>query len=299
MTQQNILEQAKQGNAQAIAALMNRTLQPKGITAKASMKDDCLRVMLESEDVPEQRSTTAFIQKGMQGLGVQSISKVQVFGRQVGEEFPAWSQELSLGGSSSQIEVIEPVRAVQSEVVQPETETQIRCPKCNSTQISAGKKGFGVGKAAAGVVLLGPLGLAGGMLGSGQVQLSCINCGHQWEPAKIDRPSDKYTNAELAIATQEDKLQAAAGLVGASLVVAIFFYLIPKVGAFLALLVVAGGIWAAVHEYKSSKPVRLLKGPCPYCARKLSLMPELKQVKCEGCQRKILINDRKLYQVAR
>jgi hypothetical protein len=31
-TQPNLLELAKQGNAHAIAALMNRQLQPKGIT---------------------------------------------------------------------------------------------------------------------------------------------------------------------------------------------------------------------------------------------------------------------------
>nr|WP_290224021.1 hypothetical protein [Trichocoleus desertorum] len=115
MTQQNILEQAKQGNAQAIAALMNRTLQPKGITAKASMKDDCLRVMLESEDVPDQGSTTAFVQRGMQGLGVESISRVQVFGRQAGEEFPSWNQEFSLGDVQSSV-----TQAVPQEALKPE-----------------------------------------------------------------------------------------------------------------------------------------------------------------------------------
>jgi hypothetical protein len=33
MSQQNILELAKQDDAQAIASLINRQLQPKGITA--------------------------------------------------------------------------------------------------------------------------------------------------------------------------------------------------------------------------------------------------------------------------
>ncbi|MEG4036193.1 hypothetical protein QUA03_20450 [Microcoleus sp. S36b_A4] len=42
MTQPNILELAKQGDAKAIALLLNRQLQAKGITAAASLKDGCL-----------------------------------------------------------------------------------------------------------------------------------------------------------------------------------------------------------------------------------------------------------------
>jgi hypothetical protein len=50
MSQQNILELAKQGDAQAIASLMNRQLQPKGITAKATIDNSCLQIMLLSLD---------------------------------------------------------------------------------------------------------------------------------------------------------------------------------------------------------------------------------------------------------
>ncbi|MCT7967037.1 hypothetical protein NG799_11885 [Laspinema sp. D1] len=55
MNQPNLLELAKQGDAKAIATLMNRKLQPKGITAKASMKNDCLQIMLESAQVPPKK----------------------------------------------------------------------------------------------------------------------------------------------------------------------------------------------------------------------------------------------------
>lgn len=66
--------------------------------------------------------------------------------------------------------------------VQPQGE--VRCPKCNSTQIAANQKGFGVGKATTGAVLLGPLGLLGGFVGSSKVKVTCLRCGHQWEPGK-------------------------------------------------------------------------------------------------------------------
>jgi hypothetical protein len=130
MTQQNILEQAKQGNAQAIADLMNRTLQPKGITAKASLKDDCLRVMLESEQVPNEQMAIAFVEKGMKGLGVRSIHRVQIYGRQAGEELPAWNHELSL--SEPPIEPVEQVKE-QIESPQPQTTQKAATPKTPST----------------------------------------------------------------------------------------------------------------------------------------------------------------------
>lgn len=45
---------------------------------------------------------------------------------------------------------------------------EVCCPMCKSTQIVANKKGFGLGKAATGGLLLGPVGLLGGIIGSGK-----------------------------------------------------------------------------------------------------------------------------------
>ena len=69
-----------------------------------------------------------------------------------------------------------------AESVEPEP---IRCPKCQSTQITAGKKGFGLGKAAAGGILLGPAGLLAGFAGSGSVEVTCLQCGNKWKPGKM------------------------------------------------------------------------------------------------------------------
>ena len=62
------------------------------------------------------------------------------------------------------------------------SEPQIKCPKCASTQLTANKKGFGLGKAAVGGLLLGPVGLLGGMIGGGTVIITCLNCGNSWQP---------------------------------------------------------------------------------------------------------------------
>ena len=66
----------------------------------------------------------------------------------------------------------------------PNLEDSIKCPKCGSTQITAGNKGFGFGKAAIGAVALGPVGLLGGLIGSKKVIVTCLNCGHKWQAGK-------------------------------------------------------------------------------------------------------------------
>ena len=67
--------------------------------------------------------------------------------------------------------------------VPPVTPT-VRCPRCNSTSISTQKKGFGVGKAAAGVLTVGTPGALAGAVGANKVYNICQNCGHKWEPGK-------------------------------------------------------------------------------------------------------------------
>lgn len=93
----NLLQLAKQGNPKAIASLINRSLQPKGITAKAVLKNGCLQVMLESStQVPDQAAFVAFVSHGVSNLGVESIKTLRVFGKQMGEDLPAWIEELQL-----------------------------------------------------------------------------------------------------------------------------------------------------------------------------------------------------------
>jgi tellurium resistance protein TerD len=61
----------------------------------------------------------------------------------------------------------------------------IRCPKCGSTQITSGNKGFSVGKAVVGDIVAGPVGLVAGAIGSKKTIITCLNCGHEWKAGKI------------------------------------------------------------------------------------------------------------------
>ncbi len=96
MTHQTLLELAKQGDEQAIISVMNYLLQDKGITAQAAQKDDCLLVVLKSEQLPEQKDSVAFIHKLMMKLGVKSIKTVKIYGKQIGQPSPAWTESLDL-----------------------------------------------------------------------------------------------------------------------------------------------------------------------------------------------------------
>lgn len=98
----NLLQRAKQSDPRAIAALINRSLQPKGITAKVAIKDRCLQVMLESAQELEQKALVAFLRKGIISLETSLIERVRIYGRPLGNDFPSWSQEFELAGQSVQ-----------------------------------------------------------------------------------------------------------------------------------------------------------------------------------------------------
>ena len=59
------------------------------------------------------------------------------------------------------------------------------CPMCKERKkwklVDTSKKGFSVGKAAVGGVLLGPVGLVGGALGKKKKAYYCGNCGFHHE----------------------------------------------------------------------------------------------------------------------
>lgn len=90
---QRILELAKQGHPKAIAALINQSLQPKGITTTAAIKEGCLHIILEAASSPNQQVTAAFVERKLVSLKPKTIKTVKVHGRQAGNKTVAWTQE--------------------------------------------------------------------------------------------------------------------------------------------------------------------------------------------------------------
>lgn len=63
---------------------------------------------------------------------------------------------------------------------QDQIQELLRCPYCGSSQIQMMKNGFSFGKAAAGVVVAGPVGAVGGAIGSNKTQRVCLSCGKKF-----------------------------------------------------------------------------------------------------------------------
>lgn len=62
--------------------------------------------------------------------------------------------------------------------------TEIGCPRCGSTQLTANKKGFSGAKAVGGVLLTGGIGLLAGTIGSNKVIITCLACGKKFKPGE-------------------------------------------------------------------------------------------------------------------
>lgn len=98
----------------------------------------------------------------------------------------------------------------------------LSCPHCHSSRVSGGKKGFGIGKAAVGTLLLGPIGLLGGFIGSNNLEFVCLDCRYKWSPQNHGGTADwlrqqansaqsvvgKYLNGDLV-----DSLVAGSAIV--------------------------------------------------------------------------------------
>lgn len=121
------LEAAKQGDPIVIAALINRQLQPKGITAKVARKEECLQVILESPKAPNQQACVEFIRRGLTKMQVKGLNKVQIWGRETGDEFPSWQAEFKL--------VVQPATTPTETPTQEAVEVQTNTEEIDSTGV--------------------------------------------------------------------------------------------------------------------------------------------------------------------
>ena len=96
MNQGDLLEQAQQGDVEAIATLLNQSLQPHGILGKASLKHDCLKVILEAGIVPDPEQWVESIRSQILGLQIDCIAKVKLCGKQENSFEMDWQEEFDV-----------------------------------------------------------------------------------------------------------------------------------------------------------------------------------------------------------
>ncbi|MDJ0553122.1 MAG: hypothetical protein QNJ68_01495 [Microcoleaceae cyanobacterium MO_207.B10] len=93
---QKILELAKQGNPKAISLIINQSLQQQGITAIAGIKNGRLHIILESDPIPNSEDMATFIQNKIANLQSESLTKVKIHGRKIGNKSIIWSKTIQL-----------------------------------------------------------------------------------------------------------------------------------------------------------------------------------------------------------
>ncbi len=101
MTQLSVMELAKKGDPQAIATLINRSLESKGIHAQADLEGECLKISLQALQIPNQKAVITIIQRGMMILQVEQIKRVKILTYRSDNNYLAWQHELSLDPSPS------------------------------------------------------------------------------------------------------------------------------------------------------------------------------------------------------
>jgi hypothetical protein len=99
------MDLAKQGDPQAIAALINRSLTSKGIHATASLAEDCLTISLQANQIPNQKAVVAIIQRGMLILQVEQIKRLKILTYRSDNNYLAWQHELNLTENTIPTEV--------------------------------------------------------------------------------------------------------------------------------------------------------------------------------------------------
>ena len=298
MTPQEVLNAAKVGNPQAIAALMNRSLQPKGITAKAKLTDDCLHVMLEGFAVPHQAAIVPYVTNGIKGLKLATVKSLAIYGRATGEDLPAWSDRVEL------TELV-PIALHKVERIEtrPQEDDPVRCPNCSSAQVMATKKGFGTGNAAIGAVLLGPVGLAGGMIGANKIALSCLKCGHQWDPS-VTGGTQSLTQVDTRITQTKIKPMPISERIGLSIVSVVFcpifgliVLIVPLLGWFLYAGIVLMGVFVYPYLILSGDPkyINNLVGDCPHCWKEAKTSVSSNSFSCVHCKKQVIVRDQQFY----
>lgn len=91
-----VVVQTAASSIDQLTTLMNQALQPRGISARTSLRENCLQVMFEANPAPDPQQMVSFMGKVLQRLKPGTIAQIKLYGRQPDEEFPAWSREFAI-----------------------------------------------------------------------------------------------------------------------------------------------------------------------------------------------------------
>jgi hypothetical protein len=135
VSQQDILNLAKEGDPRAIAFLIGQALESFGVTAKASRENDSLHLLLEAEQLPAEEACLRVAVKGLQRLQPNNVYSLTVYGRRSGQQLPAWTQTVELKKRPTPAPVSAEVSASAAVAASlPASPIPVTLPKLEKTQ---------------------------------------------------------------------------------------------------------------------------------------------------------------------
>ncbi len=97
MTSLSPLAFVENEDTQAIALSLNNSLTVDGVrVAKVTLKESCLQILLEGEQIPAQEKCVDIIHHRIVESGKTIIKTVKVYGKLLGEDFPEWNSEFEV-----------------------------------------------------------------------------------------------------------------------------------------------------------------------------------------------------------
>jgi len=110
----NLVQLAKTGSAQAIAALIARQLKPQGIRVQADLDPDALHLRFTAAQPPKAERLIPWLYRGLTALQPQGIDCVRLSGWRLGAEEPHWQFELRLSAPLPPLDSLRPAAIAAS-----------------------------------------------------------------------------------------------------------------------------------------------------------------------------------------
>ncbi len=134
------LEMARQGNPDAIATLINRALNPQGISAQVMRDANGLHLVLESPHGAPQQDVVDFLQQGVSHLGAEGVQAFNVYGRRAGDRHAEWQQQIAVTAGTPTHAQLEAYRVQGQSSQTPMTEIELGNGTTVGQQISIADK---------------------------------------------------------------------------------------------------------------------------------------------------------------
>jgi hypothetical protein len=95
-----LLDQARTGNAQAIVALINHNLAPKGFTVEGDRQFQRLTLHITGTTLPPQATMVEYLRSGIERLHIHGLDQLHLSGAAADDPTGGWRQVVALGAGA-------------------------------------------------------------------------------------------------------------------------------------------------------------------------------------------------------